>query len=212
MRRLVQPLNRSATCTRGVAALEFAIVAPVLLLLLMGLFDLGHVVYVKSQLTGLIQKAARDSTLQDQSTLAGQTALDNELISQIKLLAPGAKVVPTRRFYRNYNEAAARVPEAWGDTDKDKRCDNNESYTDLNGNGVWDADGGDGGSTSSTPGGGAQDRTIYTVNVSYARLFPFWKMVGMSSQAELSSTTLLANQPYSEQSSYSPNPATLHCV
>jgi Flp pilus assembly protein TadG len=212
MRQFDQPFSRCATSTRGVAALEFAIVAPVLLLLLMGLFDLGHVVYVKSQLTGLMQKAARDSTLQDQSTLAGQTALDNDLISQIKLLAPGAKVVTTRRFYRNYNDAAARVPEVWGDTDNDKKCDNNESYTDLNGNGVWDADGGDGGSTSSTPGGGAQDRTIYTVNVSYTRLFPFWRLVGMSSQGELSSTTLLANQPYSEQSSYSPNPAKLHCV
>jgi Flp pilus assembly protein TadG len=212
MRHSLCVIRRLTRCIRGVTIIEFALVAPVLLLLLMGLFDIAHIVYVKSQLTGLIQKAARDSTLQDLSTSAGQIALDNDVSSQIKMLAPGAQVTATRRFYRNYNDAAAKVPETWGDTDHDQRCDNNESYKDLNGNGIWDADGGDGGSSSSTPGGGAQDRTIYTVKVSYTRLFPLWRFLGMSSQADLSSTTILANQPYSDQSTYAANPVWLHCV
>jgi Flp pilus assembly protein TadG len=207
-----EAVRAGVRCARGVTVIEFAMVAPVLMLLLMGLFDIAHTVYVKSELTGLVQKAARDSTLQDQSTLAGQTALDADVINQVKVLAPGAQVTAVRRFYRNYTDATARVPENWGDTDHDGRCDNNESYTDLNGNGVWDADGGDGGSTSQTPGGGAQDRTIYTVKVSYPRLFPLWKFIGMTSQATLVATTILSNQPYADQSSYSSSPKTLHCA
>jgi Flp pilus assembly protein TadG len=212
MSRAMRSVRGIATCIRGATIIEFAMVAPVLMLVLMGLFDVAHLVYVKSQLTGLMQKAARDSTLEDQSTLAGQAVLDNNVISQVKMLAPGATVLTSRRFYRNYNDATAKVPEYWGDTDHDGKCDANESYTDANGNGVWDADGGDGGSSSATPGGGAQDRTIYTVNVTFTRLFPLWSFIGASSQAKLSAKTILANQPYSDQSSYSTTPATLHCL
>jgi Flp pilus assembly protein TadG len=211
MSRILRAIRRASRCTRGVTVIEFAIVAPVLMLLLMGLFDVAHTVYVKAQLNGLVQKAARDSTLQDQSTLAGQTALDNIVIAQVKALAPGATVSAKRRFYRNNNDATARVPEPWGDTNRDLRCNADESFTDTNGNGVWDADGGDGGSSSTTPGGGAQDRSIYLVTVTYPRLFPLWRFIGLTPQATQVATTILANQPYSDQASYAPDPATRHC-
>ncbi len=211
MNRILRSIRGAMRCVRGVTVIEFAIVAPALMLLLMGLFDIAHNVYVKSQLNGLVQKAARDSTLQDQSTLAGQTALDNTVINQVKALAPGAQVLTKRRFYRNYDDATAKVPEPWGDTNRDLRCNANESFTDTNGNGVWDADGADGGSSSTTPGGGAQDRTIYTVTVTYPRLFPLWRFIGATSQATLIATTILANQPYADQSSYAPNPQPGRC-
>jgi Flp pilus assembly protein TadG len=205
-------LARLRQSRAGATIIEFAIVAPVLIVMLLGFFDTAHTLYMKAQLNGLLQKAARDSTLQDMSTAAGEATLDANITRQVKALAKNATVTPTRRFYRNYNDAAAKVPESWNDTNGDKVCDNNESYTDTNGNGVWDADGGDGGSTSSTPGGGAQDRTIYTVKVSYPHLFPIWKFIGTSNTVSLSATAVLANQPYSDQSSYSATPQTLHCT
>lgn len=196
----------------GATIIEFAIVAPVLIVMLLGFFDTAHTLYMKAQLTGLLQKAARDSTLQNMSTAAAEAAMDANITRQVKVLARNATVVTSRRFYRNYNDAAAKVPESWGDTNGDGRCNNNESFTDTNGNGVWDADGGDGGSISSTPGGGAQDRTIYTVTVSYPHLFPLWKFLGTSPNAALTATTVLANQPYTDQSSYAATPKSLHCA
>ena len=43
---------------------EFAFVAPVLILLVMGTLDIGHSIYTRSVLEGEIQKAARASTME----------------------------------------------------------------------------------------------------------------------------------------------------
>ena len=45
---------------RGVAAVEFALVAPALLLTIMGIFDLGYNIYANTMVQGAIQRAARD--------------------------------------------------------------------------------------------------------------------------------------------------------
>ena len=49
--------------TRGAAVIEFALCAPVLLIGMMGLFDMGHNMYTASIIQGAVQKAARDSTI-----------------------------------------------------------------------------------------------------------------------------------------------------
>ena len=46
----------------GAAIVEFALIAPVLLIALFGLFDLGHGMYTKSLLQGAIEKASRSTT------------------------------------------------------------------------------------------------------------------------------------------------------
>ena len=45
---------------RGAALVEFALIAPALLVLLLGMFELGYNYYMQSQFQGAIQKAARD--------------------------------------------------------------------------------------------------------------------------------------------------------
>ena len=62
MRRLF--LRRLGRDRRGVTAIEFAFVAPVMCLLLLGLCDLTYQSYVQSIVTGALQKAGRDSTIQ----------------------------------------------------------------------------------------------------------------------------------------------------
>lgn len=195
-------------CRRGSTIVEFALIAPVLLLVLLGMLDVGQNLYMISALQGVVQKAARDSTLENFSTAAGEATLDARVTQQVQLLVANANVTPTRRYYKTYAAAAARQAEAWTDTDHDGTCDNGETYTDANGNGVWDADGGNGG--GSTPGGGAQDRTIYTVAVSYPRLFPMTRLIGLPPIVNLSATTVLANQPYTTQAIYTPTTGT--CV
>jgi Flp pilus assembly protein TadG len=49
---------------RGVTIVEFAMVAPVMILLIMGLGELMYTVYAQSVLSGAVQKAARDSAIQ----------------------------------------------------------------------------------------------------------------------------------------------------
>ena len=58
-------LRRLFTERRGVAAVEFAVVAPLFLLASMGVFDLSYQYYVKATLAGIMEEAGRAATLQD---------------------------------------------------------------------------------------------------------------------------------------------------
>jgi len=187
----------------GVTIVEFGLLSPVLIIMLLGMFDVAHTLYMEAALEGVVQKTARDSTIQDNNTAAGQAALDATITAQVKRLDSAATVTPTRLYYKDYADAA-RTYELFSDANGDGKCDNNESYTDENGNGVWDAQLG-------TGTGGAQDKTLYTVTVTYPRMFPMAKLIGLSPTVTLAAKTVLAVQPYADQVTYSTTPATLHC-
>ena len=180
----------------GVTAVEFGIVAPVLCLLLVGGFDLAHTLYLRTTLQGIVQKAARDSSLEAATVDGADDVIDAKVTRQVRALVNNAQITFTRRFYRTFADAAARDPEAWTDTNHDNRCDNGEPYQDENNNSVWDADGGDDGQ------GTAKDRTVYTVTVNYTHMFPLYRYLAGTSAASVSATTILENQPYSAQQSY----------
>ncbi|WBO21252.1 TadE/TadG family type IV pilus assembly protein [Sphingomonas abietis] len=187
----------------GVTLVEFALLAPVFMILLMGMFDVAHTLYMEAALEGVVQKTARDSSIQDNNTAAGQAALDATITAQVKRLDNVAVVTPTRLYYKDYADAA-RQYEPFSDANGDGKCDNNESYTDENGNGVWDAQLG-------TNSGGAQDKTLYKVTVTYPRLFPMAGLIGLPKTVTLMAETVLAVQPYADQVTYSSTPQTLHC-
>jgi Flp pilus assembly pilin Flp len=189
---------------RGSTIIEFAIVAPVICLLLLGGFDTAHSLYMRAVLQGVMQKTARDSALETGTDPVQQAALDNKVRTQVSAIANNATITFTRRYYKTFSKAAAAQAESYTDTNADGRCDNGEPFQDVNNNGVWDADGGDSGQ------GGAKDRTLYTVSLSYPRFFPLWKMIGGSNVTKISAATVLENQPYTDQSSYAA-PTVGHC-
>lgn len=51
-------------CTRGAAAVEFAIISVALIMLLIGIVELGRVLYVKNQISYLADRAVRQVLLQ----------------------------------------------------------------------------------------------------------------------------------------------------
>jgi Flp pilus assembly protein TadG len=190
---------------RGAALVEFAIVAPVMSLLLVGGFDVAHILYTKSALQGIVQKTARDSGLEDSADTATQAQIDAKITRQVKALANNSTITITRRFYRTFNAAAAAKAETWTDTNGNGTCNGGEPYVDANNNGVWDSDGGDSGQ------GGAKDKTVYTVNVSYPHMFPLWKFIGGSNTVKISASTVLMNQPYTDQGSYTATTTIRNC-
>lgn len=182
-----------ATDRRGAALVEFAIVAPVLVLFLVGAFDIAHTLYMQTVLRGIVQKTGRDSGLEDATTVARQAELDAIVAGQVRALYNGASIAFTRRSFASYTQAAANVPEAYNDTNGNRTCDAGEPYVDANNNSAWDPDGGGAGQ------GGAKDRVIYTVTVSYPALLPLYRFIGGSATRTVSATTILQNQPYSDQ-------------
>lgn len=191
-RRAMKALGRD---TRAVTVVEFAMIAPVLCLVLLGSFDIAHSLYTRAVLQGVLQKAGRDSTLEN-ATSTRQTELDDQVRAQASALANNARITINRRYYRTFTEAAEAKAETWTDTNGNGTCDASEPYEDANRNGTWDRDGANEGQ------GGAKDTTVYTVTMTYPRFFPIFKMVGGSDTTKITATTVLRNQPYSDQGSY----------
>lgn len=185
MTRLAYRLAREE---RGVTIVEFAIVAPVMLFTIMGLGDLLYQVYVQSVLDGALQKAGRDSSLEDNVT-SGST-LDQAVMDMVKSVAKDATFQSQRRSYSTF---ALVKPENFNDTNNNGVRDAGECYDDVNGNKQWDADPGRVGQ------GGANDVTRYTMTVSFPRIFPVVGMLGLPETTQITSSTLLKNQPYKTQ-------------
>lgn len=173
----------------GVTIVEFAFVAPVFMVMLMGMFDAGHQLYTASALQGALHEAARDSTLE---TGFSRTALiDQQVKSVVLQIAPSADITLTRSNYVDF--ADVKQPEEFTDNDGDGVCNNGEPFEDLNANGIWDADRGRDGL------GGARDAVLYTATATYDRLFPMAGLIGLPEQITLQANTVLRNQPFDDQ-------------
>lgn len=173
---------------RGAAAAEFALVAPAMLMVLFGMFDMGHGQYTRAILEGAIDKASRRATIEGAST----TGIDARVTAAVRQIAPSAVVTFTRTTYSDFADVG--MPEDFDDVDMDGICNNNEPYEDANGNGMYDLDRG------KTGNGGARDAVLYKVNVSYKRIMPIGSLIGQSNTMSMNATTILRNQPYGIQS------------
>lgn len=177
--------------SRGAALVEFAMISPLLIVSLMGLFDMGYNMYMNSLLQGAIQKAARDSTIENAG--ASASTIDAKVTEAVHDIVPGAVLTFTRKSYTNFSDVGQ--PEDYSDVNKDGTCDNGEPFEDANGNGIWDADRGSSGQ------GGARDAVLYTVIVTYARAFPIAQLIGQDPTWTGQAQTVLRNQPYGLQAS-----------
>lgn len=193
-RTLLRRLRRD---DRGATIIEFAMVAPVMLLLMMGLGDLLFQVYAQAVLTGAVQKAARDSGIQASDSSAIDTAVITAITPLIKDLAANCAANPaagswcsTRKSYDTFGQVP---PEPLFDTNGNNVRDPGECFIDQNGNGVWDADRG------VTGQGGASAVALYTMKITYRRMFPAAPLFGWSTTQTISSSLVLKNQPYASQ-------------
>jgi len=180
-------LNRDE---EGVTLVEFAIVAPVLLLMVMGIFDMAHSQYTSALMNGAMQKASRELTLQ--SAPSSQSAIDASVEAQIRSVVPSTATIALEKLsHTDFTDIGEE--EEYSDENSDGICNNNEVFIDENNNGQWDANRGEAGI------GGAKDAVLYTVTVTYDRLFPMYELAGLTDQVQLTASTVLRNQPFAEQ-------------
>ena len=174
---------------RGVTAVEFAVVAPVLCILLMGLSDLAYQSYIQAILTGEMQKAGRDSTIQ--GAILKTTELDNRVKGQISRVARNATFDIKRSNYASYSKMK---PEVFFDDNANGSYDiATECFMDINNSNAWERN------PSSTGQGGANDVVLYSMEVSYVRLFPLSGLMGWPNTVTIGASTVLKNQPFAQQ-------------
>ncbi len=120
---------------RGVTAVEFGILAPVMLVLMLGLSDLMYQSYIQSVLDGAMIKAGRDSALEDNKV--NDAEMDKRVKQMVLTLNPDAKFTPERKNYETFGNVK---PENFSDKNGNNKYDAGECFDDVNGNKTWDAD------------------------------------------------------------------------
>jgi Flp pilus assembly pilin Flp len=189
--RTIAKLRRD---TRGATAIEFAAIAPALLMVLLGLMDLSYNLYATTLLEGAVQEAGRNSTIEGAEGKG--MAIDNKVGEVVHDIVPDAAISFSRRAYIDYADVGR--PEDFTDSNGDNFCNDGEPFEDVNANGVWDQD------RAKADMGGARDAVLYTVTASYPRAFPLMKWFGFSDTVTARSRTVLRNQPYGTQNKAAP--------
>jgi Flp pilus assembly protein TadG len=173
----------------GVAAIELALLLPPFMLMFFGAFDVGYSIYYRAILDGAIQESARLSALETGPLKLAN--IDAVVTKKLRDLSVTSVVTFDRKSYYSFNDV--KRAEKFSDGNANGVCDNNEQFEDENNNSVWNNDVGASGV------GGPKDIVLYTVTVTYDRIFPLWAFVGQSQKNTFSATTVLKNQPYDEQ-------------
>lgn len=175
---MIRPLfRRLRRHKRGAAMVEFALTAPLFLLILLGIFDFCWQMYAQQVLQGAVAKAGRDATLEAHSI--NQVALDEAVTAQVTKVFKNATVTFNRRTFDDYSDIK---PLRWEDT---------------NGNGIQDPSPDDCWEDGGVQGnGGADDVVQYTASMKFDRVLPVWKMMGQPQAKTLTAVTLLRNQPF----------------
>lgn len=179
---------------RGVSVVEFGLLAPVLCMMLLGMLDLGQRMYLMSVLQGTLFRAARKSTIGDQTSAQIDTFVNNEL----KEFKKNATVTITKKSYSVFtgvkqletitsDTAPIGTYNAGTDAAHPGDC-----YEDTNSD--WKRD--DKGTTGL---GQTDDIVYYQVTVVYPRVVPLGKFLGFSDNETVTANTVLRNQPYGAQ-------------
>lgn len=186
-------LRRVLRNNRGVSVVEFALIAPVFIGMLLVVFEFGFAFYAKAVLQGAVEEAARTASLENTSW----DRLSDRVNRQVRNVIPASDADTEISFdldpvyYANYVDI--NLPEDFEDNNNNNEWDSDECFVDRNGNGVYDTDVGLSGR------GGAQDVVTITATLTYVRPFPLWKLFQLDSTQTIRVSTYLRNQPFSAQ-------------
>lgn len=185
----------AVTCRRdglrnnqGATAVEFALVAPVLFLVMFVLVDLGFRQYLASQLQGSMDQAARSVTVGG----VNASTVTNFVRQRVRRILPNATVNVTTKSYDDFSDVGKPEPIVT-DTAPLGVFNTGDCFTDLNGNGVWDSDSG------ATGTGTSDDIVYYSAVVTYPAIMPLGRMLGWPGTETVTASMMMRNQPYATQ-------------
>ena len=123
---------------RGVTAVEFAVLAPAMLVLICGSLEIGHMIFTRVALEGAVTEGARAATasmeMSEQDRLGVMQASVRRTMAPFPL-ATGRSIRVRTQVYRTFSTA---YPEPYDDANGNSNYDAGEAYTDRNRNGRWD--------------------------------------------------------------------------
>lgn len=182
----------SRSCRRlgdaGQAIVEFAFVAPALLALLCGIFEVSGILLAKTLLEGGARQASRYG-------ITGATAADasreDMILGIIRDNAYGIidanEIEMDTLIYESFADVGQ--PEPFTDTNDNGVLDETEPFVDVNGNGVWDEDMGRAGL------GGPGDIVVYRLRYDWPIMIPLFRPI-FGEAIALDANVAVRNEPF----------------
>lgn len=174
---------------RGNAVSEFALILMPLCLIIFGGLEIGYQIYVRSVVLGAMERATRLTTLQT----VDSNAAESDIETTIRRIVPSATVTTTKSSFYQYSNINA-LERLTKDTNNNGTLDSGDCYEDVNGNNTRDT-----ATTGLTGIGGADDIVRYNTVVTYNRILPLYRFIGIGNTATLTATTMTRRQPYEVQ-------------
>jgi Flp pilus assembly protein TadG len=178
-------------CQSGVTAIEFALIAPVFIMLFMGIIEISMIMFTSSVLESATSNTAR---LGKTGYVAAGTTRQQEIIDNVAARTAGflnpALITVRTEVYSNLNQVGQPEP-CINPTSPPCPGTPGVNFTDINGNGIWDSDMGSAGL------GNAGDIVVYVVSYPWALLTPvLYPLVGSHGIVTLSARSVVKNEPY----------------
>jgi Flp pilus assembly pilin Flp len=173
----------------GVTALEFALISPVMLLMVMGIIEFASIMFTMTVMESATNITSR---LGKTGYVAAGTTREQQIVDTLAARTQGlldpTKITINSKVYTDFSKIGSPEP-----------CINPNSapcpgtpgvnFTDVNGNGSWDADMG------ITGLGGAGDVVVYTVSYPWKIMTPIVGHV-IGNTFNITVRTVVRNDPY----------------
>ena len=174
----------------GVSAIEFALIAPTLMLLIFGIIEYALIMTVYNVMESSTSISSRlgKTGYAAQGITRAQTII-NAITTRAGTVIDADALTVTSKFYKQYDQI--NDPEPYVDTNGNGSRDNGESYTDINGNGQWDSDMGASGY------GSAGDVVVYKVSYPWSVTTPIMReLIGTNGIYTITTHAVVKNEPY----------------
>lgn len=176
--------------SEGVTALEFALVAPVFLLMMMGTIEFSVVMFVTSVMEGATTQSARlGKTGFVANGMSREQTIRTLIDERTGKLIDMNKLTITAKTYKNFDSVGKAEPS--NDTNNNGTIDAGE-YDDINGNGRYDNDMGAQGL------GDANDVVVYTITYPWQIVTPLVQpLIGNGhGNYDVKTRMVVKNEPY----------------
>lgn len=176
----------------GSTAVEFALILPVLVTLIMGSIELSLFFFVQSSIEGATFSVSRlGKTGYVESGMTREQTIHDAMQKKLGFFLDMKKMKIESKAYADFNVVGA--PEPFIDANHNGVRDENENYTDVNGNGRYDSDMGQSGA------GDMGQVVVYTVTYPWSVLTPVIKQyIGNGGKIDISSRMVVKNEPYDD--------------
>jgi hypothetical protein len=174
--------------TGGSTIVEFAIVFPVFILMIIGTIEIAVVIFIGSSIESAVLQASRFGITGGSSSGVSREERVLDIVGENTYgLVDMESVEISTLVYGSFADIGE--PEPFEDDNGSASYDEGEPYTDVNGNGTWDPDMGAAGL------GGPNDVVVYSVSYDWGIMTPIMQAILGDSVRHVSSVAV-RNEPY----------------